>query len=150
MSDATATIDASDLAAANREVADTVLTLLGSEEQFDFFADDIVMEFPYGESLGMPVRFEGKTDVVAYTRQLNQLLKGLRMRDRTFHSAADDPETVFIEYYADAPTPGGNSYLQIYINKMRIRDGKLVYMREFWDPKRILDARSGVYDASPA
>jgi ketosteroid isomerase-like protein len=29
---------------------------------------------------------------------------------------------------------------------MTFRDGQLVYMREFWDPKRIIDARAGVYD----
>jgi ketosteroid isomerase-like protein len=150
MSDATATINASELAAANRELADKVLTLLGTEEQFDYFADDVVMEFPYGTSLGMPDRFETKPAVVAYTRELNQLLKGLTMRDKTFYSVDGDPDTVFMEYYADAPTPGGNTYLQIYVNKMRFRDGQMVYMREFWDPKRILDARSGVYDATSA
>jgi ketosteroid isomerase-like protein len=150
MSDATATIDAADLAAANRDLAEKVITLLGTEEQFDLFHDDIVMEFPYASSLGMPDRFETKSNVIAYVRELNQLLKGLTMRDMQYSSVAGDPDTVFIEYYADAPTPGGHTYLQTYINKMRFRDGQLVFMREFWDPKRILDARSGVYDADPA
>ncbi len=31
-------------------------------------------------------------------------------------------------------------------NKMRFRHGLLVHMKEFWDPKRILDARAGRYD----
>jgi hypothetical protein len=33
---------------------------------------------------------------------------------------------------------------------MQFRDGLLVHMTEFWDPKRILDARAGVYDAEMA
>jgi ketosteroid isomerase-like protein len=33
---------------------------------------------------------------------------------------------------------------------MVFRDGKLVHMREFWDPKRILDARAGRYDLEKA
>jgi ketosteroid isomerase-like protein len=150
MSDATATIDTAELAAATRDLARTVITLLGTEEQFDYFADDIVMEFPYAPSLGMPERFAGKPEVVAYVRELNRQLKGLTMRDLKFSSVDGEPDTVFIEYYADAPTPGGNTYLQTYVNKMRFRDGQMVYMREFWDPKRILDARAGLYDENRA
>ncbi len=140
------TIDAAALAATNRKLAEQVLKLLGSEEQFDLFADDIVIEFPYGPSLGMPDRFETKPVFVAYSRELFRSLPGLTMRDMVYYSVDGDPNTVFIEYVSDAPTPGGHSYRQIYINKMQFRDGLLVHMREFWDPKRILDARAGIYD----
>jgi ketosteroid isomerase-like protein len=140
------TIDNAELAAMNQKLAEEVLRLLGNEEQFELFADDIVMDFPYGSSLSMPDHFAGKTEVVAYVRELNRILEGMKMRDMVFYSIQGSPETVFIEYSSDAPTPGGNWYEQVYVNKMTFRDGKLVYMREFWDPKRILDARSGVYD----
>jgi uncharacterized protein len=150
MSDHTATINTEELAAENRERAERVLQLLGSEEQFAYFDDDIVMEFPYGPSLGQPERHEGKEAVVAYVRRLNQNLAGLKMRDWTIHSVEGDPATVFIEYEGDAPTPGGNSYVQTYVNKMQFRDGKLVLMREFWDTKRIIDANNGVYDEQHA
>jgi ketosteroid isomerase-like protein len=149
MSD-TATISDSELAAENREHAVAILRLLGSEEQFQYFHDEIVMEFPYASSIGQPERHEGIEDVLAYTRQLNENLAGLRMRDWRLSSVEGDPSTVFIEYEGDAPTPGGNSYVQTYVNKMRFRDGKLIHMREFWDPKRILDARSGALDGERA
>jgi len=138
------------LAATNQKLAAKVLDLLGSEEQFDLFADDIVVEFPYGPSLGMPGRFETKPVMVAYSRQLFKDLPGLTMKDRTFYSADGDPTTVFIEYVADVPTPGGHTYRQVYINKMQFRNGLLVHMKEFWDPKRILDARVGLYDLEQA
>jgi ketosteroid isomerase-like protein len=144
------TVDTEVLAATNQKLAAKVLDLLGSEEQFDLFAEDIVVEFPYGPSLGMPDRFETKPVMVAYSRQLFKDLPGLTMRDRTFYSADGDPNTVFIEYISDVPTPGGNTYRQVYINKMQFRDGLLVHMKEFWDPKRILDARAGLYDLEPA
>jgi ketosteroid isomerase-like protein len=143
-------VDAAALAASNRELARRVLETLGSEEQFDLFADDIVMEFPYGTSLDMPDRFESKEVVVAYARELAKALPGLTMKDVTYSSVLDHPDTVFLEYISDAPTPGGNTYRQIYVNKMVFRDGKLVHMREFWDPKRILDARAGRYDLEKA
>jgi ketosteroid isomerase-like protein len=149
MSSQTLPVNSSDLAAANRALAEQVITLLGSEEQFDLYAEDIIMEFPYASSLGMPDRFETKPVVVEYVRQLKAALPGLKMRDMNYYSVDGDPETVFIEYNGDAPTPGGSSYVQTYVNRMRFRDGKLIYMREFWDPKRIIDARAGVYDGSP-
>jgi ketosteroid isomerase-like protein len=145
-----ATISTSELAAETRERAEQILQLLGSEEQFSHFDDEIVMEFPYGPSIGQPERHEGKEAVVSYVRRLNHNLAGLKMRDWTIHSVEGDPTTVFIEYEGDAPTPGGNSYVQTYVNKMQFRDGKLVHMREFWDPKRIIDANNGVYDAAQA
>jgi ketosteroid isomerase-like protein len=144
------TVDTEVLAATNQKLAGKVLDLLGSEDQFDLFAEDIVVEFPYGPSLGMPDRFETKPVMVAYSRQLFKDLPGLTMRDRTFYSADGDPNTVFIEYISDVPTPGGNTYRQVYINKMQFRDGLLVHMKEFWDPKRILDARAGLYDLEPS
>jgi ketosteroid isomerase-like protein len=148
MSSASTTLTDSELAAETRELADKILKLMGDEEQFDYYADDVVIEFPYGPSLGMPDRFESKPVVVAYVRQLNEQLPGLKMDNPRFYSVADDPNTVFIEYTADIPTPGGNTYSQIYINKMRFRDGKMVSMREFWDPKRIIDALDGTYDGN--
>ena len=147
MSDQTTTInDAAATAAETRELAEQVMRLLGSEEQFNLFAEDIVMEFPYGPSLGQPARHEGKAAVVAYVTQLNEKLAGLKMRDMTFYSVEGDPATVFIEYVGDAPTPGGNSYVQTYVNHMRFHDSKLVYMRELWDTKLIVDASSGAFD----
>ena len=146
MSDETETVDAQLLAAANRDLARRVLELLGTEEQFELYAEDIVMEFPYGPSLGIPDRFVTKPGVVAYVRQVMAGLRGLVIRDMTFSSVAGDPDTVFVEYEADAPTPGGSSYRQIYLNKMTFSHGKLLRMREFWDPKRMTDAGDGVFD----
>jgi ketosteroid isomerase-like protein len=150
MSDSAITLDPADVAAATREQAERVLSLIGSEELYPLFAEDVVIEFPYGPSLGMPDRFEGKTAAVAYVREMVKLLPGLKMHDVTYYPIAGDPETVIMEYLGDAPTPGGNTYVQSYVNRMRFRDGKMVYMREIWDPKRILDARSGLYDRDAA
>jgi ketosteroid isomerase-like protein len=51
-----------------------------------------------------------------------------------------DPALFVCEYRANRTNRGGQPYVQIYINKVRIKDGKVAFMREFWDPKRIVDA----------
>jgi len=143
----TDTADTQAQAAGNRVLAEQVLDRLGTEAQFDLYADDIVMEFPYGPSLGMPDRFETKPTVVAYVRRILKGLSGVVIREMSLSSVAGDPTTVFVEYEADCPTPGGNTYRQTYINKMQFRDGKLLHMRELWDPKKMIDAGNGVFDA---
>ena len=147
MPNETVTIEAEAVAAANRDLARKVVELLGSKEQFDLYADDIVMEFPYGPSLGIPDRFETKPDVVAYVQHILEGLSGVTIGEMTLSSVAGNPTTVFVEYEADCPTPGGNTYRQIYLNKMQFRDGTLRHMRELWDPKKIIDAGNGVFDA---
>jgi ketosteroid isomerase-like protein len=149
MAQATAVND-QELAASNREVARKILTLLGSEEQFDYFSDDIVMEFPYGPSLGQPARHEGKPAVLVYARALFERIGRIKMRDMTFWSVDGHPEIVFIEYAGDVNTPGGHTYVQTYINKMTIEDGKLVHMKELWDTKLIVDAAAGKFDGAAA
>ena len=146
MSNESVTIEAEAVSAANRDLARRVVELLGSEEQFELYADDIVMEFPYGPSLGMPERFETKPNVVAYVQRILDGLSGVVVREMTLSSVAGDPTTVFVEYEADCPTPGGNTYRQIYLNKMQFRDGTLRHMRELWDPKKMIDAGNGVFD----
>ncbi len=146
MSDETVTIETEGLAATNRDLARRVVELLGSEEQFELYADEIVMEFPYGPSLGMPDRFASKPNVVAYVQHILEGLAGVVIKEMSLSSVAGDPSTVFVEYEGDCPTPGGNTYRQIYMNKMTFRDGKLLHMREFWDPKRMIDAGNGVFD----
>ena len=68
MSNQTATISAAELAAENRRHAEAILRLFGSEEQLQYFHEDIVMEFPYAPSLGEPERHEGIEDVAAYQK----------------------------------------------------------------------------------
>jgi ketosteroid isomerase-like protein len=134
------------LAAQNRDLALQVLQSVGTERSYEFMADDVVIEFPYGSSVGMPDRFVGKDDVVTYLRQMSAQLAGLKMRDIMLHSVAGHPEIVFAEYEGDVPTPGGNSYVQVYLNKLQFRDGKVIGVREFWDPKRMIDALNGTFD----
>jgi ketosteroid isomerase-like protein len=144
--DETVTIETEAPAATNRDLARRVVELLGREEQFELYAEDIVMEFPYGPSLGMPDRFEAKPNVVAYVQHILEGLSAVVIRQMSFSSVAGDPTTVFVEYEADCPTSGGNTYRQIYVNRMQFRHGKLLHMRELWDPKKMIDAGNGLFD----
>ena len=50
----------SPVAAANIKMAQFILSETGTEESFEHFADDIILEFPYAPSLNMPDRLKAK------------------------------------------------------------------------------------------
>ena len=127
----------------NVEVAHRLLSEFPSESVFDLFADDVVFEFPFNPSLGMAERFEGKVAVVAYLRQMLTHLVGLKMRDIRCYAVDGDPSTVFCEYKGEAKSRDGRSYSQTYMNKMQLRDGKLVLLREMWDSLKVYRSTSG-------
>lgn len=105
-----------------------------------------MLELPYGPSLGMPNRFEGKDVAVPDLRTMLSQLTRLKLRDIRSYPVEGDPNTVFNEYEGDALTPSGSTYTQINMNKMRFRDGKLVLLRELWNPMVVVEATSDAYD----
>jgi ketosteroid isomerase-like protein len=115
------------------------MTTLGEPSFWELMHEDIVLEFPYGASLGAPERIVGKAAAVAYVKALLDRAGALRFFDIDIVDTLD-PELFVCEYRANRVNRGGQPYVQVYINKVRIRDGKVALMREFWDPKRIVDA----------
>jgi ketosteroid isomerase-like protein len=106
---------------------------------FDMLHEQTVLEFPYASSLGSPERLEGKAAVVNYLSQMLAQIGNLQFKG-VVTTKTGDPGLFFNEYYADIITPGGKPYRQTYINKMQVKDGKIIFNKEFWDTKKIIDA----------
>jgi len=123
----------------NLAVARTWMTTLFDPEWWDLLHEDIVLEFPYGPSIGAPERIAGKEAATAYCRSLSARAGKLRFRQLEITATAD-PSVFFSEYESERVTPAGVRYEQVYINKLKVKDDKVIAMREFWDPKKILDA----------
>jgi len=115
------------------------MSIAGTKEGFALLDESIVIEFPYAGSLGAQEKYEGKATVVNYLTQMLAQIGGLTFKG-IVTTATVDPDLFFNEYYADIVTPVGKKYRQIYINKVRIKDGKIIYIKELWDTKRIIDA----------
>ncbi len=115
------------------------MTTLGEPSWWSLMHDDIALEFPYGPSLGQPDRIAGKPAVVEYVKALLDRAGKLEFFDLDILPTTD-PDLFVCEYRSNRKNRGGQPYVQIYINKVRVKDGKVALMREFWDPKRIADA----------
>jgi ketosteroid isomerase-like protein len=123
----------------NRALVHAWMTTLGEPGFWDLMHEDIVLEFPYGPSLGAPERIAGKAAATAYVKALLDRAGALKFLDIDIADTTD-PALFVCEYRANRTNRGGQPYVQIYINKVRVKDGKVALMREFWDPKRIVDA----------
>jgi ketosteroid isomerase-like protein len=123
----------------NERVAQTWMTSMGEPAWWDLMHEDIVLEFPYATSLGQADRVVGKAAAIAYVKALLDRAGRINFRDLQILGTTD-PELFVSEYQADRRNRHGAPYVQTYINKVRVRDGKVIFMREFWDPKRIVDS----------
>ncbi len=125
----------------NLALAQTWMSTLFEPEWWDLMHEDIVLEFPYGPSIGAPERIVGKEAAAAYCKNLHARAGNLKFSPLEI-TGTTDPQVFFGEYESARVTPTGAKYKQIYINKIVVKDDKVIRMREFWDPKKILDAAS--------
>ena len=106
------------------------------EGWYDNLHDDIVMEFPFGASVGMPERVEGKEACSAVFAMVCELVK-VQFFNIRIHEMAD-PDQLIVEYEGHGdPEPG--AYDQKYICVQAYKDGKLILFREHWNSKVVFD-----------
>jgi len=113
------------------------LILTGDVDGFaDLFAPDAVIEAPFGGLPGMPARLEGRAAIREYSRQI--LASPLRLDEYEVAELyqTQDPEVVIAEMRATATaTTTGRSFTATSVHILRIRDGHIVGVREFSDPR---------------
>ena len=120
------------------------LMLNGDADGFaDLFAPDAVIEFSFHGPPGTPVRLEGREAIRAYSRQV--MASPLRVEE--FEVAelyqTQDPEVVVAEMRTTGTlTTTGRSFAAAALHILRIREGQIVHLRQFADP-RVLDDVTG-------
>lgn len=104
----------------------------------DLFAPDGVMEFCFHGPPGTPVRLAGREAIREYSRQVMASPLRLEVYEVTELYQSQDPEVVIAEMRAQATLASGRAMTAASIQVIRIRDGHIVLVRDFADP-RILD-----------
>ncbi len=108
----------------------------------DLFAPDAVMEFCFHGPVGTPVRLEGQEAIREYSRRVMASPLRLDEYEVTELYQSQDPEVVIAEMRAKATVTSGRSITAAAIQVLRIRDGHIVLVRDFADP-RILEEVTG-------
>jgi ketosteroid isomerase-like protein len=102
------------------------------ERLLDLFADDMVLEMPV-RGAGGPERLEGKEAVGAFLRRFPQIFRRLDFVAHTEYPMAD-PSLVAAEYRSEGEAHTGLPYRNVYAAIFRVRDGKIVLWREYFNP----------------
>lgn len=116
-------------------------TLVDDNVQWQtLIADDIMWELPFAPALGHPARLMGRKEVVRHVTWFLEAVENFRFFDLKVYPFAD-PEGAVAEVTAEGLIkPTGRLYQQKYVLFLRAADGKIVFLREYFDPTRAAKA----------
>jgi ketosteroid isomerase-like protein len=118
-----------------------IQTLVADNVQWQMLiADDLVWELPYAPGIGHPARLSGREEVVRHVTWFLGAVEHFRFFDLTVYACAD-PDVAVAEVKAEARIkPTGRLYHQEYVVFLRAAGGKIVFLREYFDPVRAAKA----------
>jgi ketosteroid isomerase-like protein len=107
----------------------------------EMFAEDGVMEFPY--ALPSPRRVEGREALAAHLSFLASRIEFLSVSDVVKHETGD-PDVYIIEFAGFGRSVAtGEPFEQRYISVIRVRHGRIVHYRDYWNPIAVLRTMKG-------
>ncbi|MGH7130969.1 MAG: nuclear transport factor 2 family protein [Phycisphaerales bacterium] len=102
--------------------------------------DDIEWELVYAPSLGHPARLSGRSEVNRHINWFRGAVERLKFYDVRVQEMAD-PDLAVAEVRAEALVKStGRVYRQEYLFILRSRNGKILKLREYFDPVKAATA----------
>ena len=99
-------------------------------------ADDLLWELAYAPAIGHPARLTGREEVMRHVNWFLGAVENFRFFDIRVYAFADAEATV-AEFKAEGLVkPTGRIYRQDYVVFLRAAAGKIVFLREYFDPVR--------------
>jgi ketosteroid isomerase-like protein len=118
-----------------------IQTLVEDNAQWQtLIADDLLWELPYAPAIGHPARLSGREEVVGHVTWFLGAVENFRFFDLKLY-VLRDPEAAVAEVKAEAIIKATRRiYLQDYVLFLRAAGGKIVFLREYFDPTRAAKA----------
>lgn len=112
----------------------------------EMLSDDAVFEVPFLLP-GWKRRHAGREKVMKAFIGDTSLIEGsLNVRILKADTLASDPNEVFITYASDTKFKNGAKYANEYVGLYKIRDGKICWLAEYFDPIRIVLSLGGTVE----
>jgi uncharacterized protein len=109
------------------------LGTMDADAMFAELADGVVVELPVAPE-GLPKRIEGKASFKEFFGPIAAgLWSSIEFFDLDIRPEAD-PERIVAQYASRGTFANGKPYANVYLNLFRVRDGKIVYGAEYFDP----------------
>ncbi|SRR6266516_306312 len=112
-----------------------IQTLVDDPAQWDrLIADDISWELAYAPSIGHPARLSGREEVTRHVTWFRGAVDNSRFFELMVYPIAN-AESAVAEVKAEAIIKAtGRVYRQDYVVFLRAAGGKIVFIREYFDP----------------
>lgn len=128
-----------------------IQTLVDDNAQWQtLIADDILWKLAYVPAIGHPARLSGRTEVIHHVTWFLGAVENFRFIDLKVYPFAD-PQAAVAQVRAEGLIkPTGRIYRQEYVVFMRAAGGKIVFIREYFDPTRAAKAlNTPILDLEP-
>ena len=118
-----------------------IQTLVDDNTQWQtLIADDILWELAYAPAIGHPARLSGRTEVIRHVTWFLAAVENFRFFDLKVYPFAD-PQAAVAQVRAEGLIkPTGRIYRQEYVVFLRVAGGKIMFIREYFDPTRAAKA----------
>ncbi|MCZ8522496.1 MULTISPECIES: nuclear transport factor 2 family protein [Paenibacillus] len=108
----------------------------------DLFHEDAVFEFPYAPA-AMTRLLNGRAAIQDYIREFPNLLVIHDFSEPVFHPSSD-PEQGVVEFGCRGESvQSGKPYHQSYISVIRLKEGRIIHYKDYWNPLVVLEAMGG-------
>ena len=103
-------------------------------------ADGILWELAFAPSLGHPARLSGRTEVVRHASWFAGAVENFRFSDLKMYELTDAMGAIAEVKGEGLIKSTGRMYRQDYVIFLRAKDGKIAFLREYFDPVRAAKA----------
>ena len=103
-------------------------------------ADDILWELAYAPSLGHPAQLSGRKEAVRHATWFVGAVENFHFFDLNVYALADSQGAVAQVKGEGLIKSTGRMYHQDYVVFLRAVDGKIAFLREYFDPVRAAKA----------
>jgi ketosteroid isomerase-like protein len=116
------------------------LSLVGraaTPEELEIYAPDVIVEFPYAPE-DHTRRLEGPAAIARFLENIGKFARDIQMGEPTIYETHGG---CIAEYKGNSVFTDTNlPYSQDYVAIVRVADGRIASIREYYDPLRVLRA----------
>jgi uncharacterized protein len=118
-----------------------ILTLVDDNARWQtLIADDLLWELAYAPSLGHPARLSGRKEAVRHASWFAGAVDNFRFFDLKLYVLSDEQGSVAEVKGEGLIKSTGRMYRQDYVVFLRAVEGRIAFIREYFDPVRAAKA----------
>ena len=109
----------------------------------ELLGEDALFEMPFSPP-GFDRQIRGRDNILAFVETVPSIIDAENLQAVDMHTFHDDPGEIVATYKSDMEIkPKMTPYKNDYVGRWTVRDGKITYFAEYYDPIRLVEALGG-------